>query len=388
MKGLYGLKIALGLGALALAAGWSIRLAVADWEFRQQTPESVERAMALDPRNPEYLQFRALQIEYDGGDSTVLLMRVAALNPLSSAPRIRLGLAAEIRGDIATAERWLLEAARLDRQYEPRWTLANFYFRNGREEEFWRWIRLALEVSYGDRRPAFELCRRMSPDPQEVLARGIPPVEGVVRAYLVDALQRRDKEAVFPVAMKLAAFRRPDDQAMLLGACDFLIDAGEIDRAGFLWTGMGYPPPQGITHPDFETPRSGSGFDWRLIRGTGVSFAPIDGAPGIRVRLSGEQPQSCLLLRQILTGFNRRARYRLEWQSRTSGLRAPAGVRWKLGSDSVPVAPSEDWSQGAAEVSLPPNAAWLELVYERPLGETRAEGSLDLRQVRLTRMGR
>ena len=39
------------------------------------------------------------------------------------------GLAAETRGDAALAEKWLQEAATVDRQYEPRWTLANFYFR-------------------------------------------------------------------------------------------------------------------------------------------------------------------------------------------------------------------------------------------------------------------
>src|ERR1700733_3627454 len=122
------------LGVLLLlpliAAGWfSVRLARADAEFRRGTPESVARAMELAPSNSEYVLVRALQVEYDGGDSTRLLERAATLSPMNAAPRIRLGLAAEIRGDFAGAETWLTDAARVNHQFEPRWTLANFYFR-------------------------------------------------------------------------------------------------------------------------------------------------------------------------------------------------------------------------------------------------------------------
>src|SRR6476646_4454144 len=95
------------LGTLA-GAGWcSVRLARADFFFRQQSAEQVERAIELNPSNSEYLALRALQLEYDGVDSTALLERIGKANPLDSASRIRLGLAAEIRGDQASAEHWL-----------------------------------------------------------------------------------------------------------------------------------------------------------------------------------------------------------------------------------------------------------------------------------------
>src|SRR5256885_1041822 len=106
------------LSTLVVAAWYSHKVARAQYFFRQQSPEDVEHAIQLDPTNASYLAFRALQLEYDGKDSTALLERIVAANTLDSASRIRLGLAAEIRGDQATAERWLLEAARVDHQYE------------------------------------------------------------------------------------------------------------------------------------------------------------------------------------------------------------------------------------------------------------------------------
>ena len=179
----------LSLMGLAAAAWFSILLARADREFRKGTPEGVARAVELTPRNTAYLSRRALQIEYDGGDARPMLERMAALNPTASAPRIRLGLDAEIRGDFETAQRWLLDAARVDRQFEPAWTLANFYFRQQRTQEFWAWMRTALEVSYGDRRPAFDLCWNVTSDGQEILSRAIPDRREVVSAYLSYLLQ-------------------------------------------------------------------------------------------------------------------------------------------------------------------------------------------------------
>jgi hypothetical protein len=191
------------LAALGIAVWFSIVLARADFYFRGATVESVERAVEIAPRNTEYLALRALQMEYDGADSRALTEKIAALNPYASAPRIRLGLAAEVAGDSAGAERWLLDAARVDHQFEPRWTLANFYFRAGKREEFWRWMRAALEVSYGDRSPAYELCWRVSDDAEEILRLGIPDRHEVVGSYLVFLLQREPPDRRLPP--KLAA---------------------------------------------------------------------------------------------------------------------------------------------------------------------------------------
>src|SRR5436305_198803 len=117
------------LAALAAGGWFSVRLAQANTQFLRRTPASVARALELMPLDTEYLEFRALQLEYEGAEAGALLEKAASLNPRASAARIRLGLAAEMRSDFPAAQRWLEEAARIDRQFEPRWTLANFYFR-------------------------------------------------------------------------------------------------------------------------------------------------------------------------------------------------------------------------------------------------------------------
>lgn len=371
----YASRIA-GIIALAglLAATWfSIRLARADALFRTHDPESVARAVALAPGNTEYLLFRALQVDYDGGDPAPLLERAAELNPLSSTPRIRLGLAAEVRGDYALAETQLLSAARIDRQFEPRWTLANFYFRRGNADQFWTWMREALEVSYGDRRPAFDLCWRIGGDAAEILSRAIPERHEVIGAYLGYLLETRRVTAVSPVARKLAAANQAADTALLLAACDALIDAKEAAEAGELWRAMGYSLP--VT---FAAPRLGAGFDWRPIESPGIAHTAVDQPrPMHRITLSGRQPESCELLRRIET-LRAGGRYTLRWEARTQGLGSQSGIAWKIGGERAPLVSSESSSAGKLAFTAPSDLTALTLIYERPPGEARAEGSVEV----------
>lgn len=358
---------------LGVAMWFSIHLAMADAQFQLRTPESVARAIEIEPRNTDYLALRALQLEYDGADPTAVLERTATLSPMSSAPRMRLGLAAEIRGDLSAAEKWLLEAAGIDRQFEPRWTLANYYFRQGNADAFFKWIRDALEVSYGDRRPAFDLCWRIAEAPA-VLAQAIPNRREVLApyvSYLLDAHQG----AVAPAAMKLVQFRDPADRELLLGASDTIIAAGDAASARALWNSLGYAPPSGIFNGEFTQRPVNHGFDWRISQATGVAHIQVEQPrPAWRITLDGREPESIALLTQIVI-LEPHALYRLRWDVRTSGLAEPSGLEWRIGDLRAPVA-SASADFRAASSTMP-----LVLFYQRPLGQARAEGSLEIRGV-------
>mgnify|MGYP001795384019 CR=1 FL=1 len=85
----YGNRIfaVFALPLIALAATYSIRLALADAAFRKSTPAGVWRALRIVPEDGRYLMTRALQRDYDGEDATDLLARAARVSPVSSAPR-------------------------------------------------------------------------------------------------------------------------------------------------------------------------------------------------------------------------------------------------------------------------------------------------------------
>jgi len=372
---------AVALAALGVAVWFSIVLARADSYFRESTPASVQRAVEIAPRNTEYLALRALQLDYDGADSTALTEKIAVLNPYSSAPRIKLGLAAEVRGDSQAAEKWLLAAAQVDHQFEPAWTLANFYFRAGKTDGFWTWIHSALAVSYGDRTPAFDLCWRVSSDAAEILKRALPDRHEVTAAYLIYLAQTKQVAAIPPVAERLAAYRAESDLPLLYGATDLLLAARD-PAALDLWKLTGQPAPSGIFNGEFSFPPLNHGFDWRAIESAGVTHVHLTAPSGHRIALSGQQAESCSLLQQTLHLIPGR-RYVLHWESRTAGIKSPSGLEWSIAGQHAALPPSNDWTP--AELVLTPRDAFteLQLFYQRPTGEPRAEGNIELRRVRI-----
>ena len=374
---------ALALLVLAIAAAYSIRLALADAAFRGQTPQSVARALEILPDHAGYLLFRAQQMDYDSENPTALLERAARVNPLSSAPRIRLGLAAEARGDFSGAEKWLLDAARVDRQFEPRWTLANFYFRRERPAEFWMWMRAALDVSYGDRRLAFDLCWRVTQNAEEVLAQAIPDRHDALAAYLRYVMDQRH-EAVGAVALKLAQLHDRSDVPLLESSCDLLIDAGEFAQARDLWRQMGRPRTGLLNNGDFTMEPSGHGFDWRPAPAEGVAYIPLPGS--YRILFSGKQPESTELLRQFVALQSGNV-YSLRWEARTQGFGSPSGIEWAAGVTHAALEPAQDWRAGVMDFKMDfkADAALMPIVfaYHRPTGQARAEGSVEIRAVSL-----
>src|SRR5450755_2728606 len=140
-------------------------MALADYHSRQGTPASVRDAIHMEPDGADYyIQLAALTQESDPMASTQALQHALALNPRDSNAWVELGLRAEQVGNLAGAERNLLTAARIDKLYQPRWSLANYYFRRGDMEKFQLWAREAVHMAYGDSTPLFSLCWRATDD--------------------------------------------------------------------------------------------------------------------------------------------------------------------------------------------------------------------------------
>jgi len=373
----------------------------ADILFSTGARGAVERARRLAPGKAEYFARKA------EGELSPPIARAVELNPYYSNGWIDLALEAELAGQTAQAERLLLEAFRRDRSYLPRWTLANFYFRTGNLEQFWLWARRAAEMAPYDQSALFELCWRMSGDAGEILTKAIPAEPAVLSQYLNYLLRTQRLEAARGAAEELARLAGPTHRAAVLYACDRLLAAGRVREAADLWNLLAsrnlipYPALSAtqdrlLTNGEFiEEPIPG-GFDWRIPQLAGVAVRGPGRLPGLTLEFSGAQPQSCELAAQALLVEGGR-RYSVRYSYRTRGIGPGTGLRWAIGPladggwwAQGPDLSHEEWAEEGFEFLAPPGqqGARLALLYERVLGTTRIEGTLELRRIELRRVER
>src|SRR5579871_5042957 len=169
----------------AVPAYWAIRLAWADHLSRTMDSRGVTRAVDLAPGDADIrLRLADARQSALGGDAAGALAAAVKLDPGDAAAWVRLGVAKELRGDLQGAERDLLEAARVSRQFAPRWALANYYFRRGAEARFWSWAGECLRIGYSDVSPVFQLCWRMRPD-ASLIERIVPERNATLNAYVL-----------------------------------------------------------------------------------------------------------------------------------------------------------------------------------------------------------
>jgi tetratricopeptide (TPR) repeat protein len=181
----------------------TLRLAVAEADFRMHPELALHSSLWL----------RAADLaRYDSSPDE--LRTAVSLNPRLSPAWIYLGLDAEAGGNLPEAEADLLQATRVDRQYLPAWTLANFYFRRSEAAKFWPWAARAAALTFDDYRPLLRLADAFEPSPQIVATRlggGAP----VLRAYLDLLIGAGRLDSAQEIARLLAARHDPSDQARL-----------------------------------------------------------------------------------------------------------------------------------------------------------------------------
>jgi hypothetical protein len=409
-------KLAAAAVLLATLAGTAheARRALAARAIAQNNEPGFRFAFRLTPDDPAAARGLGLALTpVDPAAAERLFERAVTLNRYQAGAWIELGLAAEARRDLNTAQRHLLEAAAVNRRYLPRWTLAGYYFRQGDAENFWRWARLAAAFAYSDPAPLYRLCWRMAPERHTTLDRAVPPTREGRAAYLAFVLAEGQPADIAPAAAALLATAGPADTPLLQASCERLLQVGRDEPALDIWNALArrawiraaaLQPAAGaiVSNPDFSQPISGRGYDWR--RGdaalAGITMAVAPGG-GLRIRFDGTQAEAAPVLMQRLTlpGSSRcrlAARYRIE-----DGLAEASGLRWQLSRlpEGAPVAADTGLlasteplaAEGLLQVefstadpsspaagSLP---AQLALHYRRPEGRVRWEGSVTLLSV-------
>jgi len=370
-----------GVLFFGLASIAAIQLAVAETMFREDTAEAIERAIVVlgaTPAGP----FEQRLAEIDAPNAQGALERAVAANPRASEAWIQLGLLEESGGDLATAERSLLEASRIDRQYLPAWTLANFYFRRANRERFWVWADRAAALAYDDFRLLLRLSDQFEPDPARMLAH-FGDARRLRPAYLDFLIGENRLDSALEVAKGMSDDRANDP--LLIDLADREVRAGNALPAIELWNAASglrpIEPSEGriLTNGDLAHAPLNLGFDWRLVQTEGVAetWRPSE----LMFTFSGSEPEACVLLEQTVYFVPRHFRLRFDY---LTGVVAPSGVRWALDNTVGPaMEPSERWREGVFDVPRTRGLAHLKLIYRREPGTTRTEGRIEFRNLRL-----
>lgn len=395
--------------AFLSAAYWSVRLALADAHSRSEETASVAEGIRLGLGNAACHLRQAALLERAGAGADLVAAAVGEavrLNPHDSIAWIELGLQAELQGDFASAERALLEAARVDRTTLPRMTLANYYFRRGSATDFWRWTREALMIAPAGAgvQALFRLCWTLSGNAGEILDKAIPNRPETLRQLLSFLVDGGHLDAAQQVAARILPSITEADTGLLLTYCDRLLEARRAASAIQAWNALVEArllpyellrPAGGqvLTNGDFRLPLGGRGYDWRIAAGDRVSISREEADPSLHLNFDGSQPEQCEILWQYLP-LQPATRYRLSYEHQANGIPAPSGLRWQV--IDVTTAPSalaeselftaEDWRRTSVVFSTPASlsGARLALSYRRAPGTTRITGWVSLRRLSLT----
>ncbi len=392
---------------LAVATVWPLRVAVADHLAQSLTTEGLERAIGWNPgESVNYIRLSALVGWSDPQKALELLQATVALNPLDWRTWIDMALRRELGGDFAGAERDLIRASEVNRQYQPRWSLTNFYYRRGDIGHFWLWAQRAADVVEGDSSPLFRLCDQVENEagPSQRLTLRDP----VVRAnYLSYLLQGKSSEPIAAAARQVLRDGRDSDVPVLLTACDRLLEDRMVGQALELWNGLArtnripYGPfvsadAAEITNGVFAHPPTSQGFDWRVPENDGVSSIAEDAEGGLRLVFSGRQMEVCRTLWQYVP-VQENSHYELEYRYSTAGIANGAGLAWTVeypGAAPIttmtsPIPSAGNLSSRVVTFDTPAGTHLVRvgLEYRRAPGTTRIEGRIVLMHVGLRHTG-
>jgi len=387
------------IAAAAIAAGiYAVILARASYLFHEDTAVSVAAAVHLQPHNADYLERLA---SWQPDERKALLERSIAENPFNYDALIRLGLLAEMQdGDNAAAERCYLRAASVNHMFLPRWTLANFYFRQQRADDFFHWTWQTLAVTPYASDPVFAQMRQMTQD-EDLIQSAIPDRPRILLQYAWYLSNSKDYDRIPRAVNRLVHLVSKDDAAkwgrddLLALSEDHMLAAGSLQPALDVWSalkGAGWieqSVPSGqnpLTNGDFRQPFFRHGFDWVINDNPGARLEQLPDLSELRVNLYGDEPEKMVLLQQYVA-VTPGARYSMTWHQQSEELTEPSGLTWCLHSIG---GSQSDLVSGDV---IAPNSSWdfvaprgvkgflLTLEYARALGTTRARGALSLKSV-------
>jgi len=357
--------------ALLFASYLVVRQAVAAWYFEQPLPQGARKAIAWDPRNPEYYAglgsyyLQALE-DYDAAEAARLLETAARLNPTRARYQAELGDAYEALGRVEEARQRYERARQLfPHSPEINWRLGNFYVRAGCIPEALAALKQVVAWDPERRGPVFELAWRGVGNGRQIREQMIPRQADVLVAYLhyLVGTERMDEaEAVWTELLRLGAPLRPQD---LFPYFDGLIRHQQVEKLPAAWQAFQEQFPEKrrraseenlVQNGDFEDDLLGGGLDWRVWPVEGVDVrqdrrAFFDGTRSLRIAFEGKHNVDFWHVFQYVP-VQPKMEYRLTAYFRTENITTDSGPR-------LQVLDAYDWNRlAAATEGLTGSSAW------------------------------
>ena len=289
--------------------------------------------------------------EQQGSSPIPSLRRAVELSPREAIYHSRLGLALEVQGDFKEAEQELVKGGEFSKKYEPRWDLLNFYFRRAQWDRFWPVAADALQISWGDRAPLFELALQAQGG-QAQLHQVLPAKREVRFSYAVFLVSKGDMKDAAPFVFELSKSSLPEERTTFIYRIDLQLEKFMVREAVETWKALG---------------EAGDPFPWKPGRLPGVTVHSLEGE-GWQILFNGNEPEHCVLLESVKPVTP--GAYHLS-ASMEEKLSPPGGLLWHIETlEASPRSLNESFTAGPGV-----EAVRIRLEYQRLQGSGARRGA-------------
>lgn len=284
-----GRKIAVLLTASGLAATY---IAISALQFlaahysEKNDLSSLQRAVRLQPGNSEYRYrvARYLSLTQSAPDIVASAYRAAvALNPHRARYWFELAGAYQLMGDTQAQADALDHAILADpKTPDVAWQAANFSLVQGENDRALQEFRVVLENDPSFAPAALQLCWRVIPEIDTILAKAMPSEPAAYYALLDLMMAKQQPAAAARTWGQLAQLQKPIEPRRVFEYIRYLVAEHDIDQARIVWRQAGtlsglsaYQPSRQnlVVNGDFSLPVLNGGFDWIYYRSKDVSLA-------------------------------------------------------------------------------------------------------------------
>jgi tetratricopeptide (TPR) repeat protein len=352
--------------AAALLAGlwlsfFGIRSAIAQYHSGNDSPEQIEKAVRLEPENPNYwyLLGRYQQYNMEDPDATKAedsYKKAIALDPSDTDAWMDLGTAYELDGKNDEARDAYQHAKKsYPVSADVSWRYGNFLLREGDQSQAYAELHRAIEADPERAAAAFSRAYKTNPDIDQLLQQLLPRQQNVYVDIIWEALSEKQFAVAKTVWAQLLTLHPKLQERDVEHFTGELFNNGEPAEARQVWEqGMGtiqLPPllrPQGsvVWDPSFETNIDGPFFAWQykpLNQGVSVALdktEKLSGGQSLRLAFDGKHDPNLdaactfVIVQPATT-------YRFSGWIKTNAITTDQGVGFRLRSPDEPGGPRE-----------------------------------------------